>query len=85
MGGVFIPLDIIKRVDPLKRIWDAVLDYLGTHTKELQKMIDDSQKYVMDDGLLQSLIKEIDGSYWNAEFFDKINYSKENLEIEKPL
>lgn len=77
MGGVFIPLDIIKRVDPLKRIWDAVLDYLGTHTKELQKMIDDGQKYVMDDGLLQSLIKEIDGSYWNAEFFDKINYSKE--------
>ena len=82
MWGVFIPLDTVKKVDPLKRIWDAVLDYLWEHFKELQKMRKDNQKYVMDDGTLQQLIREIEDTYQNAEFFDKANYSKELQDVE---
>ena len=85
MGGVFIPIDIINRVDPLKRIWDAVLDFLGEHQKELQKVKDESQNYVMDDGTFQQLINEIEDTYINAPFFDTANYSKDNKEPEKPL
>lgn len=41
----------------------------------------DNQKYVMDDGTLQQLIREIEDTYQNAEFFDKANYSKELQDV----
>ena len=85
INAVFVPLDIIKKNEPLKKIWDAVLDYYGEHVKELQKIKDEGHKYVMDDSSLQSLINEMEETYENAEFFNIKSFSKENLEKEKPF
>lgn len=84
ISWVFIPLDIVKRIDPLKEIRDAVLDFQGTHAKDLQKLKDDThQSYVMDNIALWGLIEEMEETYEKAHFFDTSSYSKENTEIEQ--
>ena len=81
MTGVFIPYETIKNNEFLRNIWDCALDYLCSHSQELEKFIDDSQQYRISRGILQALIDEMDYTYEKAEYFDTSNYSKDNPEI----
>lgn len=81
MSGVFVSFETIKKNESLRSIWDCALDYLCSHSKELQKLIDDHQQYRMTEDILRELIKEMEYSYSKADFFDGSGYSKDNTEV----
>ena len=83
--GVFISLEKITACEPLQRLWDCVLEYTWEHQKELERVQKDNSHITMDDTILAKLIQEMDDSYSSAEFFDKVNYSKDNTEESMPF
>ena len=82
IGWVFIPFTIIESVEPLKKIRDATLDFIGTHYKDLQE-IKEQERFSIGADTLQWFIDEMEEAYQNAEFFDTETFSWEIPEEEK--
>ena len=95
INGTFIPLNIVKTNEYLKKIWDITLNFQYWHVEDLRHILSGEEldywmhnqpiQKVIPDEVLKKLCEELDQTNQRAEFFDKELFSKTDSEEENPF